>query len=138
MQAFLRCLFLISVLIPVFQGCVDNKAHVTVSSKTFDVSATITPKFVMSGVRESKIEGTIIIKNLTSIPQKFGTKDLFLKVNNDLTARTYKDSIVTEKVNSGTVDIEANSSLSFAAYWVYNVPAETKLKSLQFLLQESE
>lgn len=137
MQALLRCL-LISVLITVSQGCVDNKAHVTVSSKTFEISATIVPKFVESGDRESKIAGTVIIKNVTSIPQKFGAKYLFLKVNNDLTARTYKDSNVTEAVNTGTIDIGANSSLSFPAYWVYNVPAETKLKSLQFLLQESE
>jgi len=137
MQALLRCL-LISVLLIVFQGCVDNKAHVTVSSKTFEISAAIVPKFVKSSDRDCKISGIIIIKNVTSIPQKFDTKYLFLKANNDLTARTYKDSIVTEKVNSDTIVIEANSSLSFPAYWVYNVPAETKLKSLQLLLQESE
>jgi hypothetical protein len=137
MQAVLR-FFLIPVLITVLHGCVDNKAHVTVSSKTFEISATIVPKFVKSGDRESKIGGTIIIKNVTSVPQKFSAKYLFLKINNDLTARTYKNSSVPDTVNTGDIDIEANSSVSFPAYWVYNVPAETKLKSLQFLFQESE
>jgi hypothetical protein len=136
-QAVLR-FFLIPVLITALQGCVDSNAHVTVSSKTFEISATIVPKFVKSEDRESKIEGTIIIKNVTSVPHKFSAKYLFLKVNNDLTARTYKDSSASDTVNTGDIEIEANSSLSFPAYWVYNVPAETKIKSLQFLFQESE
>ena len=137
MKAFMRCL-LIPVLIIVFQGCVENKAHVTVSSSTFEISATIIPQFAKFSESENKVVGTVTIKNMTALPQKFGTKSLFLKVNNDLTARTYKDSIGTEKANTGTIDIEASSSLSFPAFWVYNIPADTKIKSLQFLLQESE
>jgi hypothetical protein len=132
---------LIPVLIIIIQGCVDNndnKAHVAVTGKTFEIDATIVPKFVKSANRESKIEGTVTIKNVTAIPQKFGAKYLFLKANNELTSRTYKDSNVQEEVNTGKIEIAPNSSLSFPAYWVYNAPEETRLKSLQFLLQESD
>jgi uncharacterized lipoprotein YehR (DUF1307 family) len=139
MRAFARFLF-IPELIIVFQGCTDNKnkAHVTVSSSAFEISASITPQFVKSSGSESSILGAITIKNVTAVPRKFGTQSLYLKVNGELTSRTYKDSNATEKINVETIKIDAHSSLSFPAYWIYNVPGDTKIKSLQFLLQESE
>ncbi len=137
MRFLIRSL-LISVLLIATQGCTDNKAQVTVSGGTFNVSATINTQFVKSGSKDSKIEGVIIIKNVATVSQKFETESLSLKVNGELTSRTFKESIPAENKNTGTIEINANSSLSFPAYWIYNVSADTKIKSLQLVLQESE
>ncbi len=136
MRVFARVLF-ISVLIIAFQGCTDNRANVTLSGKTVEISSVIVPKFVNAGDGKSKIEGTLLMKNVTSVHQMIKTTALFLKVNGDITSPTYKAPTPSEN-STGTIELNANSSLLFPAYWVYNVPAETKVKSLQFLYEESE
>ena len=137
MRAFKRFLC-IAVLLLASHGCTDNKAEVAVTGKAFIITAAVTPHFIKFGDKACMLNGLITVQNVTAKLQTFDVGSLSLKINNELISRTFKESLPAEKTSSNTIELNANSSLSFPARWIYNVPAEAKVKSLQFVLQEFE
>jgi hypothetical protein len=61
---------------------------------------------------------------------------LKLVVNENLTARTYKDTIASEVIDFKVVEIKPHSSLSLPVYWVFSVQKETEVGSLRLSLDE--
>lgn len=59
-----------------------------------------------------------------------------LVVNENHTARTYKDTFASEVIDFSVVKINPHSSLSLPVYWVFSVPIETKVGSLRLSLDE--
>lgn len=109
---------------------------IRIANKKIEIKAEVTPKLRSFSNGECKIEGKITITNQTSTHQKYGNKFLKLVVNENLTARTYKDTIASEVIDFAVVEIKPRSSLSLPVYWVFSVPKETKVGSLQLSLDE--
>jgi hypothetical protein len=109
---------------------------IRIANKMLEIKAEVTPKFRNFNNGESKIEGKITITNRTSTPQKYGNKFLKLVVNENLTARTYKDTIASEVIDFAVIEMKPHSSLSLPVYWVFSVPKETKVGSLRLSLDE--
>ncbi|WP_136515574.1 hypothetical protein [Geomonas edaphica] len=107
-----------------------------IASKSFEIKAEVTPKFRSFKKGESKIEGKITITNLTSTAQRYGNKFLKLTVNEHLTARTYKDTIASEVIDITAIEIKPHSSLSLPVYWVFRIPKETEVNSLQLYFDD--
>jgi len=111
---------------------------VRVTSKSLEIKASITPVFIKFQNSKSKIEGkiTITITNRTSNPQKYGNEYLHLKVNGRLNSRTYKESVASEAIDFTVVQIKPHTTFSLPVYWVFDVPRETEVNSVQLLLDE--
>lgn len=111
---------------------------IRITNKRLEIRAEVTPKFGSFNNGKSKIEGKITITNRTSTPQKYGNKFLKLVVNENLTARTYKDTIASESIDFTVVEIKPHSSLSLPVYWVFGVPKETKVGALRLSIDEKD
>jgi len=118
-------------------SCPANEMNqLLATGKTLEIKASITPHIRKFDNGKSKIEGKITITNQTQLVQKFGNEFLTLIVNGTLVARAYKDTIASDVIDFSTVDIKPRSSLSLPVYWVYSVPASTKIDSVQLVLDE--
>lgn len=109
---------------------------IQIVSKKLEIIAEVTPKFRSFKNGESKIEGKITITNRTSTAQKYGNKFLKLVVNGKLTARTYKDAIASQAIDFTVVEIKPHFSLSLPVYWVFRVPKEAEVGTIQLSFDE--
>ena len=137
MRVLAQC-FLVILLASASCGCAAKKTTVTASSNSLEINASIDSEFNKINNEACKLEGRITVINKTAAYQKFGNKYLTLKVNGNLVSRTYKQTIASEVIDFATVSIKPNSSLSFPAYWVYSVPIDTIIKSMQLYLDEAD
>lgn len=109
---------------------------IRIANKRLEIKAEVTPKFRSFNNGKSKIEGKITITNRTSTSQKYGNNFLKLVVNENFTARTYKDTIASEVIDFAVVVIKPHASLSLPVYWVFSEPKETEVDSLRLSLDE--
>jgi hypothetical protein len=135
MRYLTHCLFIL-LLMTFLQGCTTKKIIITASDTSLKITAEIIPEFKQFRDGQSQIKGAITIHNKTTSLQRFGSKFLILKVNDRLTARTYKDSVASTVIDFATVEIQPNASLNFKAYWVFNVPQSTIVKAMQLTIDE--
>lgn len=128
--------FLVVLLLFFSLGCTTKKIQVALTTDEFEVTTFINPKLKKFYNNKSKLEGQITVTNKTSYEVKYGNKFLKLKVNDNFTARTYKQTIASELIDFETVMIGANTTLSFPAYWVYSLPLNTVIQSMQLTFDE--
>jgi len=135
----MKSLITIACLVLIFISATSYamKIHtIRIVNKKLEIKADVAPKFKSFNNGESKIEGRITIINRTSTAQKYGNKYLKLIVNENLTARTYKDTIASEVIDITVIEIKPHTTLSLPVYWVFNVPKQTEVNSLRLSLDE--
>lgn len=136
MRASAPCL-LIMVLISCALGCAAERTHVTLSINALKISAYIAPTFTNFSNGKSKLEGEVTVSNKASSPLIYGNKLLSLRVNDELIARTYMDTIASNIIDFDTVEIKPHSTITMPVYWVYSVPKDTVVKSLKLIFNGS-
>jgi hypothetical protein len=84
---------------------------------------------------QTKLSGEVAIKNLSSTPQNYSNKWLWLGSGESVQARAYLDNITSNIVDVGEVQIQPGSTLELNVYWVFPDSEIEKLGNDAFVLE---
>jgi len=133
----MRFFFLFLLVVSALIYCIKPETHsTTITGKSLDVKAIYETKVKPFRDTESKIEGKITVSNKSSEIQRFGNEFLSFRTNGVSADRTYKDTIASELIDLGTVEIQPYTSLSLQVYWVLDHNVSKKIDSAKLFLDE--
>lgn len=132
----LRAWLYLLALLPVAYGVASNVQNLTAKGKDIEVSAVVAPALIKFREGESKIEGKISVKNQGTKPMHYSNRNLILKLNDKLNARAYLDSVASNIVDFGSVEIPGGSSLTLNVYWVFPLDPKMPVENLRLELNE--
>ena len=118
-------------------ACVEPPSTV-LDAQWQNLRAEVTLAPDVSYLRENTVQivGHVTIKNLSAERQQYSNRWLWIQTDTGARSRAYQDSIASNVVDSGAIEIGANSTLSLAVYWPFPESARADLvaKSLTLIL----
>ena len=92
-----------------------------IRSSSLDVEASITSFRYHSDDGLGKYYADLTISNVSNISRPYSNSWLWLVSGDTLRARTYSDSVASQIIDAGTVEIAAGEVLELKVYWPFPI-----------------
>ena len=120
-------LWLLAYLVAL-SACLDRPS-IVLNAQWQNLWAEVTLEPEVAYLRENTVQvvGRVTVKNLSAEPQQYSNKWLWIQTDTGVRSRAYQDSIASQVVDAGAIEIGANGTLSLSVYWPFPESARADL-----------